>query len=609
MFDYDKLSKEDLVEIMEATLANEDLAEVVNNAMEKSRRYGLVWRDHPEDVATRCEEEFPYVKEVKSRHITTLDVFKREDVFDWVTRSDNKIKYHTPHMLFEGDNYHSLSVLNFTHKNKIDVIYIDPPYNTGNEGWKYNDRIIDKEDGFSHSKWLSFMDKRLRLAKPLLKESGIIFISIDDNEQAQLKLLCDNIFGQQNFVANIIWDKRTAKGNTKGVSIKTEYILVYAKNKSIVNGIYIPKPAAVEMLEKAERLSEQNYQKWLSKQDFSQGEKAYKFVDDNGVYRGVSLEAPTNSKNKYGIYHPTTGKVCKAPKNGWRIKEETFNQFNNEDLIIYGRDETIIPNRKYYLEDNMYQSLPSLFEYAGNGIEDLIGLGFNKDDFDYPKPVELIKWLLTPFNKEAKILDFFAGTGTTGHAVLDLNMRDGGDRQFILCTNDENEICTSVCHPRLSKVIHGYTKPNGEKVKGIPANLRYYKCDDNCFITVSGSMDTMKARFNRDAATPMVCIAEGVYDQVDMETESAEVVYRIFNHGDKYLGLFYDTINDEGMTRFANKLRSYEGNKIAYVFTYDDAIDEEILEDDYHELNEIEGLEVKALPVDIINTYKRIFRK
>ncbi len=588
MFDYDKLSKEDLVEIMEATLANEDLAGVVNNAMEKSRKYGLVWRDHSEDVATRCEKEFPYVKEVKSRHITTLDVFKREDVFDWVERSDNKIKYNTPHILIEGDNYHSLSVLNFTHKNKIDIIYIDPPYNTGNEGWIYNDRIIDKEDGYSHSKWLSFMEKRLRLAKPLLKDSGVIFVSIDDNEFAQTKLLLDDIFGEHNFISNITVRKTGQQQNTgKNIASVTEYILVYAKNLYDSNG----KKRDLFTREAIEN---------------RKGIDAYNKSDDQGIYTTLPLKHSTNGTHAFSVIAPNGEEVSSTC---WLVTREKFEGLEKVDMLYWSSNN--FPRYKKYLESHTGVLRNSYIDgfYNEKAKIDLNKM-FGYPVFDFPKSVDLIKHIIEHMpNKKSIVLDFFAGTGTTGHAVLELNNEDGGDRQFILCTNDENEICTSVCHPRLSKVIHGYTKPNSEKVKGIPANLRYYKCDDNCFVTVSGSMDTMKAGFNRDAGTPMVCIAEGVYDQIDMETENAEVIYRIFNHGDNYLGIFYDTINEEGMTRFANKLRSYEGKKIVYVFTYDDVITEEILEDDYHELNEIEGLEVKALPVDIINTYKRIFRK
>jgi adenine-specific DNA-methyltransferase len=174
MSKYDNLSKEELLRLVER-----------QESELKSKKYGLVWDSErePEQVVLNCENNLPILKRVKGKEIRTVD----ED--------DN--------ILIEGDNYHALTVLNYTHKEKVDVIYIDPPYNTGNKDFIYNDRYVDKEDGFRHSKWLNFMGKRLKLAKSLLKETGVIFISIDDHELAQLKLLCDEIFGEDNLITNI----------------------------------------------------------------------------------------------------------------------------------------------------------------------------------------------------------------------------------------------------------------------------------------------------------------------------------------------------------------------------------------------------------------------
>lgn len=202
--DYSKLEKEDLLKIIEK--------------MESRKRYGLIWDEEKtkEQFEKESENALPVLKEVKGKAIKT-DPTKPTNI------------------LIEGDNYHALSVLNYTHQGKIDVIYIDPPYNTGNKDFKYNDDYVDREDSYRHSKWLSFMSKRLRLAKNLLSEEGVIFISIDDNKFAQLKLLCDDIFGEDNFVDCISWDK---KSSAKGVPPKNmvvnvhEYILVYQINSS-----------------------------------------------------------------------------------------------------------------------------------------------------------------------------------------------------------------------------------------------------------------------------------------------------------------------------------------------------------------------------------------
>src|SRR3989339_1335200 len=200
----------------------------------KKKKYGLVWdkknsqevldafvnwENVPENFAPK---QFPVLKEIKNKEIET--------------DKDKPVN-----LLIEGDNYHSLAVLNFTHQNKIDVIYIDPPYNTGKEDFIFNDKFVDFEDPYRHSKWLSFMDKRLRLAKNLLKETGVIFISIDDNEVSQLKLLCDEIFSEKNFVAAIVWQKvYSPKNQSKRISNDHEYIFAYAKNIDLLDFSLLP---------------------------------------------------------------------------------------------------------------------------------------------------------------------------------------------------------------------------------------------------------------------------------------------------------------------------------------------------------------------------------
>ena len=211
---YEKYTREELVDELETL---------------KKKKYGLVWdkKNSQEvlDIFVNWEnvpenfvpKQFPVLKEVKNKEIET-----------------DKAK--PINLLIEGDNYHSLAVLNFTHQNQVDVIYIDPPYNTGNKDFIFNDKLrhVLREDPFRHSKWLSFMDKRLRLAHHLLKNTGVIFISIDDNEQAQLKLLCDEIFGEQNFVANFKWNRVLKAPSLSGsVRTKYEYIVAYCKGQRI----------------------------------------------------------------------------------------------------------------------------------------------------------------------------------------------------------------------------------------------------------------------------------------------------------------------------------------------------------------------------------------
>ena len=191
------MNKQDLIsKIKQLDGVTQDERAYLINLVNTKKKYGLVWEDKPEAVEEQLRENLPVLKEIKDKAI--------------INGEDNP-----NHILIEGDNLHALTALTFTHESKIDVIYIDPPYNTGNKDFKYNDTFVDKEDSYRHSKWLSFMDKRLRIAKRLLSEKGIIFISIDDYEQATLKLLCDEIFTEMNFVGNIVWQRSYAPINLK----------------------------------------------------------------------------------------------------------------------------------------------------------------------------------------------------------------------------------------------------------------------------------------------------------------------------------------------------------------------------------------------------------
>jgi len=205
-----------------STLSKEQLISEIKR-LKKGKKFGLLWEDKPEDVAELCKTKLPVLVDVEDKEI-----------------SDDPNK--PTNILIEGDNYHALSVLNYTHKDKVDAIYIDPPYNTGNNDFIYNDAFVDKEDDYRHSKWISFMEKRLRLARHLLKKDAVIFISIDDNEQSQLKLLCDEIFNEKNFVATIIWQRAySPKNQSKRISVDHEYIMVYARDIELLDFKLLPR--------------------------------------------------------------------------------------------------------------------------------------------------------------------------------------------------------------------------------------------------------------------------------------------------------------------------------------------------------------------------------
>lgn len=399
------------------------------------KKYGLVWEHHSETVDEALKISIPVFTEVKDREI-------QDDL------TNEKFNF-----LLEGDNLQSLYLLEKTHKEKIDVIYIDPPYNTGNKDFIYDDRIVDNTDTFRHSKWLSFMQARLRIARSLLNSKGVIFISIDDNEQAALKLLCDEILGEQNFINCFVW-KRNSSGKTEKTkfTVNTEYILLYGKSSSyVLNDVYKP-------------LSESSL-KLYNKDD----------GDGRGRYQSVSLQKPKNPgpETTYD-YVDNNGKVWKCPKKGWRMVKSKIKDLENDNrLILTGSTLRV---KDYWNErpnsgkrvDTLWNDLPENTKGSAQ-LEDV----FSKSiEFNNPKPIELIKRCIGVATKNALVLDFFAGSGTTGQAVLALNKEDGGHRQFILCTNNQNEICEKVTYERLARVSRG-----NEKVEALPCNLKYYKTE------------------------------------------------------------------------------------------------------------------------------------
>lgn len=408
------------------------LGEIANEI--KSKRYGLVWEEHEENVDRALAVSIPVFTEVIEKEISLVD---------------NR-KYN---FLLEGDNLHSLYLLEKTHKGAIDAIYIDPPYNTGNEDFIYSDKMIGKNDGYKHSKWLSFMSPRLKIARNLLSEKGVIFISIDDNEQAQLKMLCDEIFGEENY-ENIIWKKKGGAGNTEKIlGCLTEYIHCYFKKK---------QPGVL------------NYRKI---------NRTFKYEDEKGKYNLEGIE-----KTNLGVYErptmlfpikdPATGIVYRPSKNKrWTIGEKTVEEYITEGKLLFDEKKQKVYRIKrsedYAQSNNVYYNLLLDYGSLATAKDELYEILGDREIFDTPKPTELILHLLEiGTSKNSIILDFFAGSGTTGHAVMKLNEKDGGNRRYILCTNNENNICEEVTYKRLQKVMQGY----GQN-KGIKANLKYYKTD------------------------------------------------------------------------------------------------------------------------------------
>ena len=387
-----------------------------------------------------------------------------EESKDWDT---------TENLYIEGDNLEVLKLLQESYLGKVKMIYIDPPYNTGNDFIYADDFMRSQEEeneqmgmydedenrlfkntdtnGRFHSDWCSMIYSRLMLARNLLSDTGVIVINMDENEITNLQKICAEVFGASNDLGTIIWDKRNPKGDAQGVSYQHEYILVYAKNKYAFTSqckMQRPKKNATAILKKASQLFSKlstsytlsdinrDFSTWVRTQtDFSGGEKAYNRIDENGdVYRPVSMAWPNKKKapDDYFIplIHPVTGKECPIPERGWRNPSSTMQKMLESGLILFGKDETTVPNSKYLLRENMYENIPSILYYGGSDTDLLSQLGI---PFDTPKVVDICVEHIKSFSSNGDvILDFFSGSATTAHAVMQLNAEDGGRRKFIM---------------------------------------------------------------------------------------------------------------------------------------------------------------------------------
>lgn len=324
-------------------------------------------------------------------------------------------------LLIEGDNLPALKLLAETHRAKIDVIYIDPPYNTGKRVFIYDDKFTGKQN--NHGPWLSFMGSRLYAAKNLLSPEGVIFISIDDNEHCRLKILCDDIFGENNFVGTIIHQRAKGGGQAKYIVRGHDYILVYA---SRIEAVSLSRKKVVQ-----KKTCIINGEQYIKNNDFLR--KSF------GKYTKTS-----DRRCFYEEIEQYKGKGKKEEIDKKIISGEYFLEENGKGKHIVCRYEKISESRS-----KLYSIIKILSE---EGKKDLEKLGIT--GFDYPKPVELVKFLVdAAAKKDSVILDFFAGSGTTGHAVLRLNAEDGGHRSFILCTNNENNICRQITRERIRRAM------------------------------------------------------------------------------------------------------------------------------------------------------------
>lgn len=527
--------------------------------------------------------------------------------------TDNQGVNNPNHIIIEGDNLEALTALAYTHAGKIDVIYIDPPYNTGNKDFVYNDSYVDSEDTYRHSKWLSFMAKRLRIAKKLLSDRGVIFISIDDNEQANLKLLCDDksFFGQQNFIGQLIL-KTATDNNPSQINIEHEYMLCYAKNKSSQDNWKRTSLAAKKIINKYNELKRSGLsvediqvelRKWIkvNKKDLPQVAH-YNNVDDKGVYSSSSNSSnPHPGGYTYDIIHPITHLPCPKPANGWRWPFSTFEQYDLNGEIEWGKDETTQPHVKKRIETSTEYLRTLIYEDNRGTTKALSDIFEGEKVFDNPKPMTVLSRIFDfSSSKDSTVLDFFAGSGTTMHAVMQLNAEDGGKRTCILCTNNENGICENVTYERNKRVIEGYTKPNGEHVEGLHHNnLRYYR---TAYVGRSRTMRNMRRLM--DLSTDMLCIKEDLYAEkrefAGLRTHKG--VFRFFDDSNRQMLVIY---REEAVAVLVPRIAEthYPAPIKVYVFSPS----EDPWEGDFEDV--AQKVKLCALPQAIYNTYKRILPK
>jgi adenine-specific DNA-methyltransferase len=507
-------------------------------------------------------------------------------------------------LLVQGDNLIALKALLPYYAGQVKCIYIDPPYNTGNEGWVYNDNVNspemrewlgravgkEAEDLSRHDKWLCMMYPRLSLLREFLRDDGAIFISIDDNEYANLCLLMREVFGEQNEVATLVWEKGK-KGDSKLVSETHEYIVIFARNKGYLTSKNIKwrkRKAGVDAvlqyyadlrvsLGKDHNVIRKAMMSWyrsLEKKDPRKAHKHYNWSDDRGLYFAADFAGPDDgreSRPRYDIIHPRTGKACAKPSTGWRWDEETTRNALTEKppRIHFGNDETTIPNRKSYLKEVDQEPLMSVFYKDGRAatleVEGILGAGA----FPFPKDSDLLADLIgVVADDDDIVLDSFGGSGTTAHAVMKLNQAVGGSRKFILVEMDR-EVCRTKTKARLEKAIEGYTyipkKGKPSSVAPLGGGFRFCELGEPLFDergNIRSSVcfsDLARHVYFTETGEPMPATAAS--DSPLLGIHNGTAVYLLYN------GILKDKTQRGGnvlTTNILGTLPAHDGSKVIY---------------------------------------------
>lgn len=538
---------------------------------------GLVFEDKPEDIVTQCQENVPVLKEVKTRRIISDD------------QNPNNL-------LIEGDNYHSLSVLNYTHKKNIDLIYIDPPYNTGAKNWKYNNDYVDKEDEYRHSKWLSLMRHRLNLAKNLLKDDGVLICAIDENEQAHLSVLLEQIFyAHELHTITIVHNPRGVQGTN--FSYTHEYaIFVIPKNSKTIG----------------DRVIEEEDIKFRGLRD-NGGESLrtdarncfYPIIVKDGKIIGFGDVVPNTihpkkeEKKKDGDYiYPID---TEGIERKWRYARQSVDKVkhllevveskNGKEIQIgkdFGKYRTVWIDKRFDAN-----------EYGAKLLQEIVP----NCGFDFPKSLYTVYdclFAVVGDRPQANILDFFAGSGTTGHAVFEMNKVDGGKRKFILCTNNENNngngtggIAESVCYPRIKNVIKGYKDKKNKKVAGLGGNLFYYKTDLVNIEKIHKIPDEAKIRVTYEAGE-MIAVREDTLNEVEKNEW-----WQIFEGRGRMTAIYFKEDKSK-LAKLIEKLEKKNTPVALYIFSWG----KNEYKGEYSSIN----IRVEDIPEPILEVYKEINR-
>jgi adenine-specific DNA-methyltransferase len=572
--------------------------------------FGLVWEDRPERVEQLLLTEIPILAADRA-----LDVSGEQPA-------------ETPHALVVGDNLHALHTLQATHRELVDVIYIDPPYNTGNQDFMYNDRYVDAEDTFRHSKWLSFMSKRLYLAKDLLKASGMFFCSIDDNELASLRLLLDSIFGDENFINCIsVFTKSSAGasggGEDKKFKKNIEYLLVYAKDREhwSMNQIFEERNLVEVIAEKEDAGKSFEYRQVL----VNAGEKK-KFgeaLDGSGnpisifQHTGYQMKSVRQLAKEEGLteieiyvkYFDLVHRVTNAQTSiRTRVNDATKQDpglFSIEYVPRSGKSKGKLTT-SWYFKNDLVVWLSDVAEKKGSRVIKREKIGTLWSDLSWnglaaeggvtfengKKPVKFLKRVIgLCTNENALVLDFFAGSGTTAQAVMELNMEDGGNRRAIIVTNNESGICDSVTYPRIKGVLTG-NLANGRTMTPLAGSLAYFRTD---FITRRKNHDRMRSDISKHTID-LVAIKEGATRTKAKDND----LTMLFGRG-KSVAVVTSLYPDHVALRAdADKAAREQDSRHAYLFTWSDqGIESETVE-------VWEGWQVEPLPAEMLAALRRL---